>query len=751
MPQAYRIMYLKRLELQGFKTFAQKTTLEFVLDKKGRRGITAVVGPNGSGKSNIADALRWVMGEQSLKLLRGKKSDDVIFSGSASRARSGFAEVALLLEKDRSDETDGASFISEIVITRRLYRDGQSEYEINRQPARLQDVIMLLAQCGVGQRTYSVIGQGMVDAVLTATPSERKEFFDEAFGLKPFQLKRRAAINKLDQAKENLKQSELLLQEIGPRLVSLERQVKRLQERESVEEKLRAMERTWYGQSWREIRGGLDAVRSRLDLTRQTQGLRDQEAVALEVELDVLEKATPPSQGFRELRHELDTLAAERTALRERQLTLETKRAVAEARAEKPWSPLPLSKIIESVDALAKQQEILDALLHKAKPDYEKAKHLARLLTEASRELIGKLQRPAPEPLKAVVQDENVERENREIVSLIADVAVRMIEVERRLEQWNREEEGKRKHVFDLQRRLNQKRHEVQEAARHFSKAEVEYARLETRKDGFLQDIREHAPSLEKELDALDGAKQNAPIPDDAPRTLQRLRAQIEWIGGIDPETMKEHQETKERFDTLSAQVTDLQQSIHGLEIVIGELDTTIQGRSATAFRRLNAEFGEFFKELFGGGEAALVEIRPEPALDEQGNAMEMEDEYAVNGIEIHATPPGKRNKAIALLSGGERALTSIALIGAIMATNPSPFVVLDEVDAALDESNSRKFAEIIDLLAEKTQFIVVSHNRATMQRANVLYGVTMRDDGVSQLLSVKLDEIEKIKRKNVA
>ena len=148
-------MFLKRLELQGFKTFAQKTALEFVLDRDGRRGVTAVVGPNGSGKSNVADSLRWVMGEQSMKLLRGKKSEDVIFSGSDKRARSGFCEVTMILQNDDRPEVE----FSELAITRRLYRDGNSEYEVNRKAARLQDVQLLLAQAGVGQRTYSVIGR----------------------------------------------------------------------------------------------------------------------------------------------------------------------------------------------------------------------------------------------------------------------------------------------------------------------------------------------------------------------------------------------------------------------------------------------------------------------------------------------------------------------------------------------------------------------------------------------------------------
>jgi chromosome segregation protein len=198
----------------------------------------------------------------------------------------------------------------------------------------------------------------------------------------------------------------------------------------------------------------------------------------------------------------------------------------------------------------------------------------------------------------------------------------------------------------------------------------------------------------------------------------------------------------------LNDQVKDLQDALQSLAIVIQELDETIKTRSETAFHSLDREFGKYFKQLFGGGEAKLIQLEPEPEEDEDGEDEDDEDseeddslEQETVGIDIQATPPGKRLKSIALLSGGERALTSIALICAIMATNPSPFVVLDEVDAALDEANSKKYAEILQHLSDKTQFVVVTHNRATMHQANVLYGVTMGEDGTSQLLSVKLED----------
>ncbi|MEI7512521.1 MAG: AAA family ATPase [Candidatus Uhrbacteria bacterium] len=735
-------MYLKRLEIQGFKTFAQKTVLEFRPDASGRRGVTGVVGPNGSGKSNIADAIRWVMGEQSLKLLRGKKSEDVIFSGSEKRSRSGFAEVSMIIEND--SKVEGLS-MGEIAITRRLYRDGQSEYEVNKQSARLSEVVLLLAQCGIGQRTYSVIGQGMVDAVLVASPVERKEFFDEAFGLRPFQLKRQNALHKIDESKKNLIQTEQILSEIGPRLNALERQVKRLSERETVEKELQTLERAWYGHEWKELMDGLKAAKSRFDGARATEKGLESEATALEAELSKMEKTTPRGEGFKELRIALDSIAAERAGLRERELKLDTKKAVAAVRAEKPWSPLPLSKIIEIVDGLREQHDQLLEELAKGKPDLAQARALASSLREISTDLVSKLQRPAPEAVKEQPVDAELEKELQQIAQESARLVQKTKEAEVELETWSKQEDEQRSGIFQTQHKLNQKRAEAQSAERKAGEASVELARLETRRDGLLSELRLHAPALESELtnNELRIANNEFRPGPEAQARMQKLRTQLEWIGGIDPETLKEHGEIKTRYDFLSKQVEDLRQGIQGLETVVEELDETIRGRSGRAFRTLDKEFGAYFKKLFGGGEASLVEVQPEVEMDEEGNILSEPKEGEVAGIDIIATPLGKRAKGIALLSGGERALTSIALICAIMATNPAPFVVLDEVDAALDEANSRKFAEIIGTLSDKTQFIVVTHNRSTMSQANVLYGVTMGDDSVSQLLSVDFEQLK--------
>src|SRR6185436_5638099 len=253
-------MYLKRLELQGFKSFAAKTVLDF------DPGMTSVVGPNGSGKSNIADALRWVMGEQSLKLLRGKKSEDVIFAGSDKKSKLSFAEVALTFDnKDRKIPLE----YSEVVITRRLYRNGDSEYLINNQRARLLDVVDALMRSGFGASNYAVIGQGTIDQMILAGPAEIKNLVEEAAGVKPYYIKREKTMRRLEQTEENLSRVSELISEIEPRLRSLKRQAKRMEEREIIAAELRTLQQEFFGQQLFLLETEALAVTDRLNIKQQ--------------------------------------------------------------------------------------------------------------------------------------------------------------------------------------------------------------------------------------------------------------------------------------------------------------------------------------------------------------------------------------------------------------------------------------------------------------------------------------------------
>lgn len=245
-------MLLKSLELQGYKTFANRTLFEFA------GTVTAIVGPNGSGKSNIADSVRWVLGEQSYSLLRGKKTADMIFSGSENRPRAGMASASIVFDNSSGwlpiDFTD-------VAITRRAYRDGQNEYLINGQRVRLRDVSELLSQSGLAERTYTIIGQGVVDAALTLKAEDRRRLFEEAAGIGLHRSRREESLRRLETTRRNLERVQDIMVELQPRLRSLERQAHRAKEHEQLRADLRASLREWYGYNWHRAQHELTAVR----------------------------------------------------------------------------------------------------------------------------------------------------------------------------------------------------------------------------------------------------------------------------------------------------------------------------------------------------------------------------------------------------------------------------------------------------------------------------------------------------------
>ena len=234
-------MYLKRLELRGFKTFSSYT--DFLFDA----GITTIVGPNGSGKSNIADAARWVLGEQSYSVLRGKRTEDMIFAGTNKKPRVGMAEAVMTF--DNSSQWLPVDF-SEVTISRRAYRSGENQYFLNGSRVRLRDMLELLGKAGLGRRGFVVIGQGMVDAALSLRPEQRRVLFEEAAGVHVYQDKRRDALNKLAETQRNILRVNDILNEISPRARSLERQAKRAEERQLLQSDLEQLLRIWYGYHW---------------------------------------------------------------------------------------------------------------------------------------------------------------------------------------------------------------------------------------------------------------------------------------------------------------------------------------------------------------------------------------------------------------------------------------------------------------------------------------------------------------------
>jgi chromosome segregation protein len=291
-------MYLKRLQIHGFKSFAEQTVLDFLPPKNGHFSITAIVGPNGSGKSNVTDAIRWVMGETSMKMIRGKKSEDIIFNGSDAKGALSFAEVTMVLDNREDKVGIGAE---DLVITRRLYRTGESEYLVNQNTAKLLDIHLLLAKAQFAEHAYSIVSQGMIDRLLTVSPLERKEFFDEASGIKEFQIKHHQATLKLARSEENMDQAETLLKEVEPRLKLLSRQVKKLEERQELEVTLMNAQEQYYFTLYSRTKQEIDGLAEQLKKVEETYRQFFQELENIQQELATSARASTRQETFDKL------------------------------------------------------------------------------------------------------------------------------------------------------------------------------------------------------------------------------------------------------------------------------------------------------------------------------------------------------------------------------------------------------------------------------------------------------------------
>lgn len=759
-------MYLKKLEISGFKSFANKTTLDFP------QGITAVVGPNGSGKSNVADAVKWVLGEQSMKSLRGKKSEDIIFTGSDKKSKMSAAAVSLYF--DNSDKKMPLDY-EEVVLTRKLFRNGDSEYLINKSKVRLIDIIELLAKSGVSSKGYCVINQGMADSILVATPAERMVIFEEATGVRKFQIKKQQTISKLESTKRNLQRVIDLLNEIEPRLSSLKRQANKAQKREGVEKELRSEQEKLFSNVWNELNKNNKKYRSEKE---EAGKFTDRLSKEIEEVKNKLSQNKDNSENYQErfdgLQKEIVLLQEIINDLQKNISILEGRIQIENERKEKIENPefVPInlgyvkekiSKIISMYnkffDSIEKMTDLEKIELVK-KEGIEVRKNIEALSEEIKEGRVNQ------KDAKIKFDDSGLkkfEAEREKIFAKIKEQNEKYEKVKNNVYNLNSEEQEKRRLFFELEKSLQIKQDELNRFKDNLNQVNIELAKFEVRKEDLINEIKDEfddAELLNKIQNGILVESSDKENPnnyfdkEEARLKIRRLKIQLEQIGGIDPLIVEEYEETKNRFEFLSAQSNDLEQASEKLRKVIGELDQKVEEIFKSSFKKINREFDKYFKIIFGGGKANLsvkYSVKQEEKSEEENNEAEenrenREEEKKIAGIEIEAFPPNKKISSLSMLSGGERALTSIAVLFAIISNNPPPFSVLDEIDAALDESNSEKIAQISNEVASKTQFIVITHNREMMKHAKVLYGVTMQDDGVSKIISLELEK-EKINK----
>ncbi|MBI4770604.1 MAG: AAA family ATPase [Chloroflexi bacterium] len=409
---------LTRLELHGYKTFASRTEFQFA------PSVTAIVGPNGSGKSNIADAVRWVLGEQAYSTLRGKRTEDMIFAGSQSRSPAGLASV--LITFDNADGWLPIEF-AEVSVGRRAYRDGKNEYLINGQRVRLRDITELLARCGLGERTYNIVGQGLVDSALSLRAEDRRALFEEAAGIGLQRQKREEALRRLQATRHNLERVEDILAELRPRLRGLERQARRAGEYEQVRTDLKALLRVWYGYHWHAAQQELLAARKQAEQAERQRAALLQHEQALEAELAARRGRIAALRGqLAEWQRELARQIAEREALgRDLAVAGERARALAEAREQ------AAAEIVALQAALTGHQGRLGAAEGEHAALQDEAAEAARQSQAAQARLHAHETRRA-----ALRQEQNAARRTLEsLTDRLAEVRVRRSQFGQRREQ----------------------------------------------------------------------------------------------------------------------------------------------------------------------------------------------------------------------------------------------------------------------------------------------------------------------------
>ncbi|PIR04746.1 MAG: hypothetical protein COV57_02835 [Candidatus Liptonbacteria bacterium CG11_big_fil_rev_8_21_14_0_20_35_14] len=715
-------MLLKRLELNGFKSFAKRVVLEFP------KGVTAIVGPNGSGKSNIIDAIRWLLGERDAKQLRGGTTTDLIFGGSSGKSKSGMASAALFF--DNTKKIFPLHF-DEVEIKREVYRDGTSFYYINKSEVRLKDLIELLSQSRLGTKGLIVVSQGNSDLFIKATPLDRREMIEEILGLREFRIKKHEAERKLKNTTINLEKTSSLIAEIEPHLKLLRRQTSKWEKREELERELIGLENDYFGSKasfLTEAYLAVDPLISELDnnISKAKRELKDLEESLLKIEKSepenrsnlnkVRSKKTITESAIREIEGFLSDLKI-KIALKERDSPENTETDFKEATTYfkdiyTEAKRLMGLKDLEALNLFLKRIISLgDSVFKESNKDNN-----VNELREQEEKILNNLRKEKKE-FDFILKEEKELEKKLESFTTIFRKAFSLVESKKSeigsfVEKQDRLKLEKERWSF----KINDLKDQVRQAGRKW--------------DDFLN-IKKDKLS-ESELNEIESK-------------IFRLRGQLSAMGEVDEALVKEAKETEERFNFLKDQLADLEKAVADLESVILELSEKIHEEFNEALSKISLEFDKFFSLMFKGGKAKLIKQKVEikKIEEEGGENIEVIVPKKLNdieaGVEIELTLPKKKVSGLDVLSGGERSLVSIAALFALISVSPPPFLVLDEIDAPLDERNAGRFSDMVQEFSKEVQFIIVTHNRATMESADVLYGVTLGEDGASKVVSMKM------------
>ena len=853
-------MDFKKIQLNGFKSFAEKTN--FLIED----GLTGIVGPNGCGKSNIVESLRWVMGETSAKSMRGSGMEDVIFSGTSNKASKNIAEVSISIENNDKDGPIQFKDLDHIEIKRKIEKDKGSKFYINDKEVRARDAQMFFADLSTGAHSPSMISQGRIGALVTAKPTDRRAILEEAAGISGLHVRRHEAELRLGAAENNLKRADELRRQQEKQLANLEKQAEEATKYKIISEEIKKIEAGLYflrlGDIDNEIKleneinseaenevSGFNIQISQFEnliknetdkvlplreknienlskiqrLNLELQSL-DEENIRIQDEIENIKKslktieedaerekgividANSNEKRLKEEKNELieidskyfeteklsnEDLEAAKNKLKEEQKSVDRIINIfAEGNINISVGPInSVKNMIDRAKELIDSNEISQAItlldrcknelndfLSSFENDESKNKLLKvgekndniKILQENYADSFSKNQSIKKESIKRNERIKTIETEIASWKNLLSNSEKMVNEFSARknkllnqlseLEsqpQIQAEKKGQisenlrssevekienEKIITEIDEKINSLRLELNETQEKTIKIRERKASsgatingLKKRKDDLLERVDTELNLNENNLFENSNLDKTDNLPDAVSQEeeLDKKKREREKLGSVNLRADEETNKYEVEIKRMEQDRQDLVSAISKLKESINELNQKGRERLLEAFEKVNRKFSEVYTKLFNGGSAKLELVDSDDPLEA--------------GLEMLVSPPGKRLQSITLLSGGEQALTALSLIFAVFLTNPSPICVLDEVDAPLDDANVTRFCNLLEELIKitNTRFVIVTHHALTMSKMNRLYGVTMPEKGISQLVAVDLQKAE--------
>jgi len=794
-------MEFKKIQLNGFKSFAEKTN--FLIEK----GLTGIVGPNGCGKSNIVESLRWCMGETSAKSMRGSGMEDVIFSGTSNKSSKNIAEVSLSISNDDNAGPIQYKNSETIEIRRKIEKDKGSKFYINDKEVRARDAQMFFADLSTGAHSPSMISQGRIGALVTSKPADRRAILEEAAGIAGLHVRRHEAELRLSAAENNLKRADELRRQQEKQLTNLQKQAEEATKYKTISEEIKKIEAGLYYLKLKDIdreikledeinkeaEGGVSEFNAQISqFENLIKNETDQVTPLREKNIENLSKIQRLNLELQSLDEENIRTKDEIESIKKSLKTIEEdidreKGIVIDANSNEKRLKEERSELIEIdskyFETEKMSNEDLGATKNTLNNEIDKVKELIKakknveaivlldnfkIIIEKYADSFSKNQSIKQESIKRKERVNAIEKEIESWKNLLLNSEKMVNELDGRKKklltqlgalekqpQIQAEKKGKiseglrisehekienestikevDKKIDSLRFQLNETQEKSIQIRERKASSGATIDGLKKRRDDLLERINTELNLNENNLLVNSNLNTEEDLPDALTQEeqLDEKKRMREKLGSVNLRADEETDKYKIEIAKMEKDRQDLSVAIIKLKESINELNQKGRERLLEAFEKVNRKFNEVYTKLFNGGSAKLELVDSEDPLEA--------------GLEMLVSPPGKRLQSITLLSGGEQALTALSLIFAVFLTNPSPICVLDEVDAPLDDANVTRFCNLLEELTNitNTRFIIVTHHALTMSKMNRLYGVTMPEKGISQLVAVDLQKAE--------